>query len=101
MCVRVSVYVFVCLCVRVCVCVFVCVCVCVCVCVRACVLYAYYLGEWRDHPCIAGQDLDVQELLAAFALYTSHVRQRLSLAPIQKNLSKSVTDAAVAAGIAR
>jgi hypothetical protein len=75
--------------------------VCVRVCVRARALCVYGLGEGRHHPFITGQDLDVQELLAAFALYTSHVRQRLSLAPIQKNLSKSVTDAAVAAGNAR
>ena len=55
---------------------------------------------WRvafDHPYITPQDLDVDELLAAAALYTSHVRRRLSLSPVQKALSVEVTSAAAAA----
>jgi hypothetical protein len=55
---------------------------------------------WRvvfDHPGITPQDLDVDELLGAAALYTSFVRKRQCLEPFDRALSEKVTTAAATA----
>ena len=55
---------------------------------------------WRvvfDHPCITPQDLDVDELLASAAMYTSFVRKRQSFEPVQRALPENVMAAAATA----